>query len=56
MKRLLKIIDRPPHPNLANYEQRLRRMRNEIALLLAQIDDALARIDEDRKMSNRASS
>jgi hypothetical protein len=45
----VKIIDRPLRPNLANYEQRLRRMRDEIAVILAQIDEALERIDKDRK-------
>jgi hypothetical protein len=49
MKRLLKIIDKPAHLNIANYEGRLRRLRHEIALILAQIDDALERIEEDRK-------
>jgi hypothetical protein len=48
----VKIIDRPLRPNLANYEQRLRRIRTEIALILATIDDALERIDKDRKASS----
>jgi predicted nucleic acid-binding Zn-ribbon protein len=48
----VKIIDRPLRPNLANYESRLRRMRNEIAAILADIDEALERIDKDRKASS----
>lgn len=51
----VKIVDRPIHPNLANYEQRLKRMRHEIAMVLAQIDEALDHIDLDRKNGDASS-
>lgn len=45
----VKVTDRPVRLNLHNYEQRLKKMRHAIALLLAQIDEALAMIEAERK-------
>lgn len=46
MKRAV-ITDRRPAPNIANMVSKLRRLRSEVALLLQQIDDALARVETE---------
>jgi hypothetical protein len=42
------IIDRPQRINIANYEQRLRKIRNVVALILGEIDDGLEQIEANR--------
>ena len=34
--------------NVANLTSKLRRIRNELALMMQQVDDALARIEEEK--------
>jgi hypothetical protein len=48
MNKKLSIIDRPQRINLANYEQRLRKIRNVVALILGEIDDGLDQIEANR--------
>jgi hypothetical protein len=48
MKRRIAITERPTRINIGNLVQKLRRMRTELALMLAQVDEALARIEEER--------
>ena len=48
MKRRATIIERPTRINIGNLEQKLRRIRTELALMLQQVDDALARIEGER--------
>jgi hypothetical protein len=44
----LSITDKPHRINLANYEQRLRKIRNVVALILGEIDDGLEQIAANR--------
>jgi hypothetical protein len=39
------LIDRQNAPNIGNMVSKLRRLRTEVAQLLQQIDDALARVE-----------
>jgi hypothetical protein len=47
------ITDRPHRINLANYEQRLRKLRNVVALILGEIDDGLEQIVTNRQGGSR---
>ena len=48
MKPQLKIVEKPIRINTGNLVQKLRRIRTELALMVQQVDDALARIDEEQ--------
>jgi hypothetical protein len=48
MKRRVTITERPARINIHNLVQKLRRMRTELAMMLAQVDEALQRIEEER--------
>ena len=48
MKRRIAIIERPTRINIGNLVQKLRRIRTELAMMMQQVDDALARIEEER--------
>lgn len=45
MKKRITITNTPTRINIGNLVQRLRRMRTELAMMLAQVDEALERID-----------
>jgi hypothetical protein len=45
---VLSLTDHPRRINLANYEQRLRKIRNVVALILGEIDDGLDQIAANR--------
>lgn len=47
MKPRLKIVAQPISINTGNLVQKLRRIRSELALMVQQVDDALARIDSE---------
>lgn len=47
MKRHLKIVETPMRINTGNIVQKLRRIRNELAQMVQQVDDALERIDTE---------
>jgi hypothetical protein len=47
------IIDRPHRINIANYEQRLRKLRMVVALILGEIDDGLEQIAANRQGDSR---
>lgn len=42
------VIERPRSINIGNMVQKLRRIRTELAQMTQQIDDALARIDDEK--------
>ena len=44
----LTLVAKPVRLNVGNVEQRLRRIRTELALILLQVDDALERIDKEK--------
>jgi hypothetical protein len=46
------ITDRPHRINLANYEQRLRKIRTVVALILGEIDDGLEQIEANRRQDS----
>ena len=46
-KRNIKIVALPVRINVGNLEQKLRRIRNELAQMVQQVDDALERIDTE---------
>jgi hypothetical protein len=48
--RPLRIVDKPSKINLANYEQRLRRMLTEIRLMAGDLEEALERIEREKKL------
>ncbi len=48
MKRRVTITERPTRINVHNLVQKLRRIRTELAMMMQQVDDALARIEEER--------
>ena len=48
MKRRVTITERPTRINVHNLVQKLRRMRTELAQMLTQVDEALARIEDER--------
>lgn len=50
----LYVRDKPVRPNLANYEQRLRKYRTLVALILTEMDEALEEIARDRRVANDA--
>jgi hypothetical protein len=45
----LSLTDQPRRINLANYEQRLRKIRTVVALILGEIDDGLEQIAANRR-------
>ena len=47
MKPQLKIVEKPIRINTGNLVQKLRRIRTELALMVQQVDDALARIEDE---------
>lgn len=49
MKRSVVISDTPRRVSVANYEQRLRKYRMLIALLVEEIDDVLRQLEQERK-------
>jgi hypothetical protein len=48
MKQRIKIKTVPTTVNLGNLLSRLRRMRAELATMLQQVDECLARIEQER--------
>lgn len=50
MKRRIKITGAPTRINIGNLVQKLRRIRNELAQMMQQVDDALARIETEAKV------
>ena len=49
IKRRAVVTDRPIRLNLYNIEQRLRSVRDRVALILGEIESALEGIEKDRK-------
>ena len=47
MKRRVTITERPSRINIGNLVQKLRRIRTELAQMMQQVDDALARIERE---------
>ena len=54
MKHRVTITDRPTRINLGNLVSRLRRMRDELAFMVLQIDDALLRIEIAKRESENS--
>jgi len=48
MKQRVTITERPARINIGNLVQKLRRIRTELVMMLAQVDEALKRIEEER--------
>ena len=49
------LVAKPVRLNVGNVEQRLRRIRTELALILQQVDDGLARIEEEKAWTSSTS-
>jgi len=46
----LRIVGKPSKINLANYEQRLRRILTEVKMMAADLEEGLERIEREKKL------
>lgn len=47
MKKRAIIVERAPRINIGNLISKLRRIRSELSLMMQQVDEALARIEQE---------